>query len=121
MIERGDLWNEVLVLMREICFTIPHLSEKVFSKDAIVFLFTLMSHACVFENAATLLEEVLKVRLESFNIGLVPNLYVNGQFHHPSICPLLSHPVPGAHDPEDRQIMEGTHVLRCHELLQSER
>ena len=73
--ERSDLWNEVLVLMREICYTIPRMSEQFFSKDSIVFLFTLMSHQCVFENAAALLEEVLKVRIESFSLGHIPNLY----------------------------------------------
>ena len=122
MIERGDLWNEILVLMREVCYTIPHLSEKIFSKETIIFLFTLMSHACVFENSATLLEEILKVRLESFNIGLVPKLYdligaftIHQYAHFSRILSLL------LHDPEDRQIMEGTHILRCHELLQLRR
>ena len=119
---RSELWNEVLVILREVAFAIPTLSENVFGKDHIVFLFTLLRHPQVFENTMNLLEEILSVRIETFSLALVPNFYSlvtvfsTRQLAH--FCRVLSLVL---FEPEDRQIMEGSHVLRSLELLQLRR
>jgi hypothetical protein len=119
---RTELWNEVLVVLREVAFAIPTLAEHAFGWEHIVFLFTLLSHQCVFENTMNLLEEILSVRVETFNLALIPNLYnlldnfSTRQLVH--FCRVLSLVL---FEPEDRQIMEGSHVLRSLELLQLRR
>ena len=106
-----ELWNEVLVLLREVCFAAPSLADCVFSDQHLVFLFTLLSHDFVFENTMSLLEEVLAVRQEAFCLRLVPNLYdLLGSFstrrlaHFCRVLALL------LFEPEDRQIMENAQV-----------
>lgn len=68
---RNDLWNEVLVLMREVCFSTPHLADQLFGRSHLVFLFTLLAHQSVFDNAVHLIEEILAVRNETFSLGEV--------------------------------------------------
>jgi Trpc4-associated protein len=117
-----ELWNEVLVLLREICYSVPSLSEHLFGNKHIIFLFTLLAHRSVFENSISLLEEILAVRIDTFSLALVPNIYAlisklsTRQLAH--FCRVLSLVL---FEPEDRQIMEGTHVLSSLELLQLRR
>jgi hypothetical protein len=119
---RAEVWNEVLVILREVAFAVPTLSEQVFGNDHIIFLFTLMSHSTVFENTMNLLEEILAVRVDTFSLALVPDLY--GLLSKFSIrqlahfCRVLSLVL---FEPEDRQIMEGSQVLKSCELLQLRR
>jgi hypothetical protein len=67
----NEIWNEVLVLLREICFATPLLADRVFSKSHIIFLFTMLRHSAVFENTMNLLEEILAVRVETFSLAEV--------------------------------------------------
>lgn len=106
-----ELWNEVLVVLREVCFAVPSLADSIFSDQHLVFLFTLLSHEYVFENTMSLLEEVLAVRHETFCLCLVPDLYqLLGGFstrrlaHFCRVLALL------LFEPEDRQIMENAQV-----------
>jgi hypothetical protein len=119
---RTEVWNEILVILREVAFAIPTLSEQIFSNDHIIFLFTLMSHSTVFENTMNLLEEILAVRIETFSLALVPDLYgLLAGFSARQLvqfCRVLSLVL---FEPEDRQIMEGSQVLRSVELLQLRR
>lgn len=71
----SELWNEVLVILREVCYTIPTLSEQLFGNDHIIFFFTLLVHRSVFENSISMLEEILAVRIETFSLALVPKLF----------------------------------------------
>lgn len=119
---KSDLWNEVLVILREVAFAIPSLSEHAFGKHNIVFFFTLLRHNQVFENTMNLLEEILSVRSEIFSLSLIPNFYslvasfsIRQLAHFCRVLSLL------LFEPEDRQIMEGSHVLRSVELLQLRR
>lgn len=68
---RTELWNEVLVLLREICFSTPQLADQLFGRNHLTFLFTLLSHQSVFDNAVHLIEEILAVRDETFCMGEV--------------------------------------------------
>jgi hypothetical protein len=73
--KNSELWNEVLVILREVCYTIPTLSEQLFGNDYIIFFFSLLVHRSVFENSISILEEILAVRIETFSLALVPNLF----------------------------------------------
>eukprot|EP01038_Epipyxis_sp_PR26KG_P014534 gene14534-19515_t len=121
-LEKSDVWNEVLVILREIAFTIPSSSEKIFDQHHIVLLFSYLCHHSVFDNTMNLLEEILACRDETFSLASVPNLFTllnrfsARQLAH--FCRVLSLVL---FEPEDRQIMEGSHVLRSIELLQLRR
>jgi hypothetical protein len=115
---KTEFWNEVLVILREVAFTIPSITDNTFSDQQIIFLFTLLSHSSVFDNAINLLEEILAVRNDAFQLGLVPDLFslINRlsirQLAH--FCRTLSLML---FEPEDRQLMDGVHTLRSLELL----
>ena len=118
----AETWNEMLVILREVSYSIPSLSERVFDQDHVVFLFTMLAHRSVFENSVSLLEEILAVRTDTFSLALVPELYslitkfTARQLAH--FCRVLSLVL---FEPEDRQIMEGSQVLRSLDLLQLRR
>ena len=118
----STLYNEVLVILREVSFSIPTFSEQIFGNQIIIFLFTLLSYRSVFENSVSLLEEILAVRTETFNLADVPNLYeLISNFNSRKLahfCRVLSLVL---FEPEDRQIMEGSQVLRSIQLLQLRR
>jgi hypothetical protein len=120
--EKQDLWNEVLVVLREVSFAVPSLADNIFSKGNIVTLFTLLSHQAVFENTMNLLEEVLAIRIETFSMADIPNLYgLLNKFpcrHLAHFCRVLALVL---FEPEDRHIMECSQVLRSFELLQLRR
>jgi hypothetical protein len=111
-------WNEVLVLLREICYSVPNLANQIFSDTQIVFLFTMLSHDSLFDCAINLLEEILAIRLESFSLSQIPNLYslINSfttrRLAH--FCRVLALVL---FEPEDRVIMENSQILRSYELL----
>lgn len=113
-----EVWNETLVILREVCFAIPSLSEKVFGMPHIVFLFTMLSHQSVFDNTMNLLEEILAARDDTFQLSLIPDVYSlfdkfsARQLAH--FCRVLSLLL---FEPEDRLVMEGSAVLHSVELL----
>jgi hypothetical protein len=119
---RAELWNEVLVIIRELIVTVPGLTERLLSDQHMVFLFTMLSHQGVFDNVMNILEEVLASREDTFNLGSIPQFYSLvenfSSRHLAHFCRVLSLLV---FEPEDRQIMEGSHVLKSLELLQLRR
>jgi hypothetical protein len=69
-----DLRKECLVLLRDLCYATPVLSEQLCSQRSfIVFLFSLMRNQNTFDEAVGLTEEVLAFRGEIFNLSLVPD------------------------------------------------
>lgn len=120
--ERAEIWNEVLLLLREIGFAAGIVSEFVYNDSTIVLFFTLLSHHVLFDNTIGLLEEVVAYREEVFGLALIPRFYslvesLNARFLA-AFCRVLSLLV---FEPEDRQIMEGVHLLQSTELLQLRR
>jgi Trpc4-associated protein len=119
---KHEVWNEVLVILREVAIAIPTISEKIFENSDIVFLFSLLHHQAMFDNTMNLLEEILASRDETFCLLLVPNFFSlvdsfsSRQLAH--FCRVLSLVL---FEPEDRQIMEGSQVLKSIDLLQLRR
>lgn len=106
-----ELWNEVLVLLREVCFSLPGLSDSIFSDAHVVFLFTMLSHNFVFDNTMNLLEEIFAVRKDTFCLSQVPKFFdlVGGLSprrlaHFCRVLALL------LFEPKDRLIMENAKV-----------
>lgn len=119
---KSEFFNEILVILREIVFTIPSYADVIFTDDILVFIFTLLSHSCVFDNAINLLEEVLASRSSGFPLNLIPNVYSLISNFNPrqlaQFCRALSLILFEA---EDRQLAEGIYSLRSLELLQLRR
>lgn len=115
---RAEFWNEVLVILREVSFSIPSLADNIFSDKELIFLFTLLYHSSVFDNAINLLEEILASRSETFLLGSIPDLFsllnkfsVRQLAHFCRALSLL------LFEPEDRLIMEGSQNLKSLDLL----
>ena len=69
-----ELRKECLVLLRDLCFSVPALSEQLCShRSFIVFLFSLMRDQNTFDEAVGLTEEVLAFRGEIFSLANVPD------------------------------------------------
>lgn len=113
-----EVWNEILVILREVCFAIPSLTDKVFGIPHIVFLFTMLSHQSLFDNTMNLLEDVLASRDDTFQLSLIPNAYsLFNKFSARQLahfCRVLSLLL---FEPEDRLVVEGSAVLHSLELL----
>ena len=75
IVAKKDFLNEILVLLREICYTLPSLAETAFSTEVIVRLFTMLHHVNIFENTMNLLEEILAVKTDTFPLSAIPNLH----------------------------------------------
>jgi hypothetical protein len=114
--------NEILVVLRELVFSISMRSDKGFDDSQLAFFFSLLSHKKLFDNTMNFVEEVLASREEPFNLSLVTNLFDllsafdARQLAH--FCRVLSLLL---FEPEDRQIMEGSHSITSSELLQLRR
>lgn len=84
--------------------------------------FTYLRHQSLFDNTMNLLEEILASRTDTFSLALIPKLFslIRGfssrQLAH--FCRVLSLVL---FEPEDRQIMEGSQVLRSTDLLKLRR
>lgn len=119
---KSEVWNEILVVLREVAFAIPTLSDRVFDTEQMVFLFTMLHHQSLFDNAMNLLEEILASREDTFQLSSIPDFYgLIGKFSARQLahfCRVLSLVL---FEPEDRHVMEGTHVLHSTELLQLRR
>lgn len=69
-----ELRKDCLVLLRDLCYATPVLSEHLCSQRSfIVFLFSLMRNQSTFDEAVGLTEEVLAFRGEIFNLSSVPD------------------------------------------------
>ena len=116
---RAELWNDTLTVLREVSYAIPTLADQAFSDDHVIFLFSLLSSNSLFESVMVLLEEVLAGKKDTFCLSKVPKFFdLVKSFSIRKLtqfCRLLSLVL---FEPEDRQIMEGSHVLGSLELLQ---
>jgi hypothetical protein len=54
-----QVWNDVLLLLRELCFSVPDLAQRLFGQDLLLFLFSLMAFSSFFDHAVGLIEEIL--------------------------------------------------------------
>jgi hypothetical protein len=114
----ADMWNEALVTLRELSFTEPTLGTRLATQELLTFLFTLMAHQPLFDNAVGLIEEVLAVHSSTFSMDVVPGLRellvgLNSRqlAHFCRVFALL------VFEPEDRQMMESNRVIPSMELL----
>ena len=77
----SEIWNEVLVILRELVIAIPSLSEKLFDNAHIVYFCTLLAHQPMFDNTMNLLEEILASRGETFSLGILLSINTNQYFY----------------------------------------
>jgi hypothetical protein len=66
-------WNETLICLRELVYSIPSLveDELIFDNgDFLPFLFTLLSHDSCFDSAAALIEEILSLQSHSPSVQI---------------------------------------------------
>jgi hypothetical protein len=116
---KSEVWNEILVILREVSYAVQSVSQRWFKTEQMVFLFSLLSQQPVFDNTMNLLEEILAVREDTFLLMNVPNFYsLVGKFSARQLahfCRLLSLVI---FEPEDRQALDHSHVLHSTELLQ---
>ena len=112
----------MLVLLRELCFSVPDLAQRLAGQQLVLFLFTLLSHSAFFDHAVGLIEEILADQSQTFNIGNVPDLpgllrgFSLRQLAH--FCRVLALLV---FEPEDRHLMESSKVLKSLDILQLRR
>lgn len=120
--EKSESWNEILLLIRELIMTIPSLTDRYFSIEHISFMFTLLHHSSVFDSAVSALEEILAFREDPFPLYAVPKFFdLMKKFssrHMAHFTRIISLAI---FEPEDRQILEGTQVLRSLDLLRIRR
>ncbi len=114
----ADLWNDMLVILREVTFSIPNSAELVVSDEHVCFLFRLLECNSVFEHAINLLEEVLAVKSELFSLEKVPNFFrltksltLRQLSHFCKILGLL------LFEPEEKAIADGSLVMRGVDLV----
>jgi hypothetical protein len=62
-----------LLCLRELCFAAPQLSNSI-AETFIAYVFSLMRDPAIIDMAVALLEEILAVRVKTFNLALVPDL-----------------------------------------------
>jgi len=117
-----DLRKECLLLLRDLCYATPVLSEQLCSQRSfILFLFSLMRNQSTFDEAVGLTEEVLAFRGEIFNLSLVPdfeglvNCFSKRQMAY--FCRVLALVV---FEPEDRP-SEELKITKAAELLTARR
>ncbi len=122
MLNRSELWNEVMALLRELVFVIPNMADNFIADCHLSFMFTMLGHRHLFESTMSLVEDILAIKVDTFDLSKVPNLYalLDGFSSRQMMyfCRLLALVL---FESEDRQIMECTHVLRSLDLLQLRR
>ena len=133
-----DCWNEIMISTRDIVFNMPEVVGKVLEGNFLPFLFTLLSHDACFDAAATLIEEILSLQSQKFvHSSLVQTSQLISTTFYLSEVPRLFELWRGftcrqlayfcrilallVFEPEDRQLMEATSVLKSVELLQVRR
>jgi len=118
----SELWNEILVILREVFYALPSYCDIVMSNEIILKLFTMLGHTSIQENTMNLLEEVLAGRKATFPLELVSNLHslINNmpprQLAH--FCRILAVIL---FEPEDRMIMDSPYTLQGHGILKLRR
>ncbi|GMH94544.1 hypothetical protein TrST_g12621 [Triparma strigata] len=120
----SNFWNEALVLLRELSYLHPNIASDFISKHFLIYLFTMISHSCIFECTVGLIEEILSLLPPTnlFDVSEVPafydlleNLSCKQMGHFCRVMALL------AFEPEDRVLMESSTALKSMSLLQLRR
>jgi hypothetical protein len=113
-----DLFNDVLIILREIVFSVPRVADSSLCTKDIAFLFALLSHEGLFQHGINLIEEVLAARYELFSLENVPQLYrlvekmnVRQFAHFMKVLGIL------LFEPEDKLFAEGQIAMRGMTLL----
>ncbi|KDO23592.1 hypothetical protein SPRG_10787 [Saprolegnia parasitica CBS 223.65] len=114
---------ESMNFLRELCFIAPAVAERLGRDDHLtVVLFQLMSNGLFFEHAAGLVEEILSIREDSFDLSRVPNFQgIVQSFSTRQLaffCRILALIV---FEPEDRRLLENSRVIKSIELLRLRR
>ncbi|KAF0720761.1 Aste57867_40 [Aphanomyces stellatus] len=114
---------EALNFLRELCFIAPSLARELGQHDHLtIVLFQLMGNTLFFEHAAGLVEEILSVRDDSFDLSLVPDFHATIQTFSSRqlsfFCRILALIV---FEPEDRRLLENSRVIKSVELLRLRR
>jgi hypothetical protein len=113
---------DVLVVLRELCFSVPDLAFRLSSEALVLWLFGMLWKAPLFDHAVGLIEELLADQPQTLDLALVPDLQPLllslslRQLAH--LCRVLALLV---FEPEDRHMMESSKVLRSVEILQLRR
>lgn len=89
---RKHILNDAMAILRELCYFSVNLALQLCDKDGlIVYLFQLMGDVRYFDNASGLVEEILAVREESFDLSRI-RTWPRAWYHrvHFSLCLSLS-------------------------------
>ncbi|RLN57326.1 hypothetical protein BBJ28_00005083, partial [Nothophytophthora sp. Chile5] len=119
---RKGILNDAMAILRELCYFSTNLAMQLCDKDGlIVYLFQLMGDIKFFDNASGLVEEILAVREESFDLSRIrtlPNFHAIIQSLSSRqlafFCRVLALVV---FEPEDRRLLETAKVIKSLELL----
>ncbi|KAH7487950.1 Short transient receptor potential channel 4-associated protein [Phytophthora ramorum] len=120
---RKHILNDTMAILRELCYFSINLATQLCDKDGlIVYLFQLMGDVRFFDNASGLVEEILAVRDESFDLSRIPNFHAIMQALSSRqlafFCRVLALVV---FEPEDRRLLETAKVIKSLELLKLRR
>ncbi|OWZ13750.1 hypothetical protein PHMEG_00012872 [Phytophthora megakarya] len=120
---RKHILNDAMAVLRELCYFSVNLAVQLCDKDGlVVYLFQLMGDVRFFDNASGLVEEILAVREESFDLSRIPNFHAIMQSLSSRqlafFCRVLALVV---FEPEDRRLLETAKVIKSLELLKLRR
>ncbi|KUF80615.1 Short transient receptor potential channel 4-associated protein [Phytophthora nicotianae] len=120
---RKHALNDTMAILRELCYFSVNLAVQLCDKDGlVVYLFQLMGDVRFFDNASGLVEEILAVRDEAFDLTRVPNFHTVMQSLSSRqlafFCRVLALVV---FEPEDRRLLETAKVIKSLELLKLRR
>ncbi|KAG7395813.1 Short transient receptor putative channel 4-associated protein [Phytophthora boehmeriae] len=120
---RKHILNDTMAILRELCYFSVNLAIQLCDKDGlIVYLFQLMGDVRFFDNASGLVEEILAVREESFDLSRIPNfhsiMHALSSRQLAFFCRVLALVV---FEPEDRRLLETAKVIKSLELLKLRR
>ncbi|KAL7689068.1 putative short transient receptor potential channel 4-associated protein [Plasmopara halstedii] len=120
---RKHALNDTMAILRELCYFSSNLAIQLCDKDGlVVYLFQLMGDTRYFDNASGLVEEILAVRDEAFDLTRVPSFHTVLQSLSSRqlafFCRVLALVV---FEPEDRRLLENAKVIKSLELLKLRR
>lgn len=120
---RKHVLNDTMAILRELCYFSANLANQLCDKDGlVVYLFQLMGDVRFFDNASGLVEEILAVRDEAFDLSRVPSIHAIMESLSSRqlafFCRVLALVV---FEPEDRRLLETAKVIKSRELLKLRR
>lgn len=117
-----DLFNLLMFVMKDFVYNFPGLTETFFQNTEMILFITMLSHSSLWDHSLSLLVEIVSYSSETFCLSNVPKLHemiiLFSSRQLSCFCTLLTLLL---FEPEDRNIMEGSHQLRSIELLQLRR